>query len=75
MIVDREYEGGIDLGTITHVCVCGSELWNLQVMFDDYEISMYFTEMECAVCGNKAIAPTPVDRPDYIWSNDHEHSY
>ncbi len=31
-------------------------------MFDDYEISFYFLEMECAECGALATAPTPIDR-------------
>lgn len=46
----------------THVCVCGSMLWNIKAMFDDYEISFYFLEMECAECGALATAPTPIDR-------------
>ena len=49
-----------------HVCVCGSRLWNLKVMFEDYEISFYFLEMECADCGALAIAPTEIDRPGYV---------
>lgn len=52
-----------------HVCPCGSRVWNIQAMFDDYEISMYFTEMECALCGTLATAPTPVDNPTYIPGN------
>lgn len=47
-----------------HECVCGSNLWNLKVMFEEYEIAMYFMDMECALCGTKAIAPTPLDNPD-----------
>ena len=49
-------------GEPIHVCICGSKLWTIQAMFEDYEISMYFTEMECSLCGAKATAPTPVDR-------------
>lgn len=45
-----------------HVCVCGSMLWIIKAMFDDYEISFYFLEMECAECGALATAPTPIDR-------------
>jgi len=37
-------------------------LWNIKAMFDDYEISLYFLEMECAECGALATAPTPIDR-------------
>ena len=53
----------IDLrGTPTHQCVCGNEVWNLQVVFDDYEIATYYLDMECVQCGSVATAPTPVDR-------------
>jgi hypothetical protein len=44
-----------------HVCVCGSMLWNVQVMFEDGEISLYMLDMECALCGTLATAPTPID--------------
>ena len=52
----------IDLrGLPTHVCVCGSTMWNIKVMFEDYEIAMYLLDMECVVCGAIATAPTPID--------------
>lgn len=54
----------MDLAQICHVCPCGSRLWTVQVMFEDYEIAAYLLDMECALCGNKAIAPTEVDRPE-----------
>lgn len=61
-IPQPDYSGAVDMrGTPTHVCICGSELWNLKVMFEDGEISLYFLDMECALCGSKATAPTPVD--------------
>ncbi len=44
-----------------HVCVCGSMLWKVQAMFEDGEISLYMLDMECALCGALATAPTPVD--------------
>jgi len=44
-----------------HVCICGSMLWNVQAMFEDGEISLYMLDMECALCGSKATAPTPLD--------------
>ena len=44
-----------------HVCICGSMLWNVKVMFEDGEISMYMLDMECALCGALATAPTPQD--------------
>lgn len=53
----------IDIGTVTHVCFCGSKLWNVQVIFDDFEIAWYSLDMKCALCGATAKAPTPLDRP------------
>ena len=44
-----------------HVCACGSTLWKVQAMFEDGEISLYMLDMECALCGSLATAPTPVD--------------
>lgn len=61
-----DYESSMDMrGEPTHVCACGSTLWNIKAMFEDYEISMYFTDMECALCGSWATAPTLVDSPGY----------
>ncbi len=54
----------LDLGLVTHKCPCGSSWWTLSVAFDDYTIAAYLLEMTCVCCGNKALAPTPVDRPD-----------
>lgn len=44
-----------------HVCVCGSTLWKVLAMFEEGEISLYMLDMECALCGALATAPTPVD--------------
>jgi hypothetical protein len=44
-----------------HVCICGSMLWKVQAMFEDGEISLYMLDMECALCGNLATAPTAID--------------
>lgn len=58
-----DYSQSMDLrGTPTHLCPCGSDVWNLKVMFDNFEISSYFLDMECANCGSLATAPTPVDK-------------
>lgn len=58
------YEGAMDVrGLPTHECPsCGSNLWNVKVVFEDYEIAQYLLDMECAVCGTYATAPTPLDR-------------
>lgn len=52
-------------GTPSHTCICGSDMWRVIVMFDDYEISTYFLDMECFSCGTRATAPTPIDREGY----------
>lgn len=50
----------IDLrGEPTSVCICGSKLWNLKVIWDsDNSIGMYFLDMTCELCGALATAPT-----------------
>jgi len=48
-------------GTPTHLCLCGSQIWNVKVIFSDYEIATYFLDMECVNCGSIATAPTPAD--------------
>lgn len=59
----ESYDKSIDLrGTPTHLCPCGSQIWNLKVIFEDFEIATYFLDMECVSCGSVATAPTPVDR-------------
>jgi len=59
----ESYDNSIDLrGTPTHLCPCGSNIWNLKVIFEDFEIATYFLDMECVSCGSVATAPTPVDR-------------
>ena len=52
----------IDLrGNPTHVCVCGSTIWNIKAMFENGAIALYFLDMSCAQCGSMATAPTEVD--------------
>jgi len=59
----KNYDHAMDLrGVPTHVCPCGCDIWNLKVIFDDFEIVSYFIDMECAHCGSIATAPTPLDR-------------
>jgi hypothetical protein len=59
----ESYDKSIDLrGTPTHLCPCGSQIWNLKVIFENFEIATYFLDMECVSCGSVATAPTPVDR-------------
>ena len=59
----ENYDNAMDLrGTPTHECVCGCNIWNVKVIFSEYQIATYFLDMECAQCGSLATAPTPVDR-------------
>jgi hypothetical protein len=59
----ESYDKSMDMrGTPTHVCPCGSQIWNVKVIFEDFEIATYFLDMECVSCGSVATAPTPVDR-------------
>ena len=58
----HDYNNAMDLrGTPTHVCPCGSIVWDLKAIFEDGEIVTYFLDMECANCGSLATAPTPID--------------
>lgn len=60
-----DYESAMDFrGMPTHLCPCGCNIWNLKVIFDNYEIATYFLDMECANCGSLATAPTPLDREE-----------
>ena len=48
------------LGPI-HVCSCGSKVFKVGCMFEDNEISLWFTDAQCAECGSLVKVPTPVD--------------
>jgi hypothetical protein len=39
-------------------------LWRVQTIFKDYQVAMYFLDMECALCGSIATAPTLADMPE-----------
>ena len=51
-------------GTPTHACICGSLLFSVKCMFEDNDISLWFTDAQCALCGALVTVPTPVDE-DY----------
>ena len=58
----ENYDRAMDLrGTPAHECVCGCNIFNLKVIFSDFQIAQYFIDMECAQCGSLLTAPTPVD--------------
>ena len=60
-VVDKH--SGADLRSLgpIHVCMCGSMLFKVGCMFEDGEISMWFVDGECALCGALVKVPTPVD--------------
>ena len=42
-------------------CVCGSNLFQVLVWFEDGEVAGYFTDAMCVFCGARLIAPTLAD--------------
>jgi hypothetical protein len=59
----ENYDHAMDLrGTPTHVCPCGCNIWNVKVIFEEFEVATYFLDIECANCGSMATAPTLLDR-------------
>lgn len=54
---------GADLRSLgpIHTCICGSMLFKVGCMFDDGEISLWFVDAECALCGALVKVPTPLD--------------
>ena len=60
---EDEEPTALDLrGTPTHSCICGSNVWYVKSVFEDYEISQYFLDMICSQCGALATAPTLIDK-------------
>jgi hypothetical protein len=50
-------------GPPIHECICGSNMFWVVAVFEDYEISTYFTDAICVHCGSHLTAPTYADRP------------
>jgi hypothetical protein len=50
-------------GEPAFVCVCGSKMWNLKVMWDSEtrQVGMYLLDQVCDECGAIATAPTEID--------------
>lgn len=48
-------------GIPSHACVCGSLVFKVKCMFEDNNISLWFTDAECDMCGALVTVPTPVD--------------
>ena len=49
------------LGPI-HVCMCGSQVFNVMAAFEDYELVWYFLDATCVNCGNLVTVPCSVDK-------------
>lgn len=62
--MSRENDVSLDLGCVTHTCVCGCDTWKILVTFDEYEIATYSLDMYCFNCNSKARAPTALDNPE-----------
>jgi hypothetical protein len=60
-----DYTGTMEYeNEVLHECpVCDSNIWNIKASFEDYELAVYFVDMECASCGTYAKAPTLADKP------------
>ena len=64
--VAHDHSQAMDFGdTIVHECVCGSNMFNVVCVFDDYEIASYLLDMNCVFCGSRYKAPTELDREEY----------
>lgn len=52
-------------GIPTNECLhCGSNVFTIKAVFEDYEIAGYYLDATCAICDSPLTAPCPVDRPD-----------
>lgn len=60
-----DFDNAMDLrGTPTHACPCGSTQFYVIAEFEDYELAMYYLDMQCVNCGSMLTAPTPLDRQE-----------
>ena len=52
-------------GVPTHACPnCVHLVFQVKEMFEDYDISLWFTDAVCDDCGALVTVVTPVDNPD-----------
>ena len=49
-----------------HVCSCGSQVFNVAVTFEDYEIAWWFLDATCVNCNALVRVPCPADDPDKL---------
>lgn len=62
--IDADPDAITQLGVPTHECFnCGSNIFTIQVTFDDYEIGLMWPEGTCVMCGSVVTTPAPWDHP------------
>ena len=58
-------------GIPSSVCLnCGHLVFQVGCMFEDNEISLWFTNAKCADCGALVTVPTPVDDNENTFNTD-----
>jgi hypothetical protein len=58
-------------GIPSSVCLnCGHLVFQVGCMFEDNEISLWFTDAKCADCGALVTVPTPVDDNENTFNTD-----
>jgi hypothetical protein len=51
-------------GIPTHACLnCGSNVFIIQAVFEDYDIAGWYIDGSCSSCGSPLTVPCPVDDP------------
>ena len=59
---NRKEKSSIDTrGIPSHACLCGSLIFKVSCMFEDNNISLWFTDAECGLCGALVTVPCPAD--------------
>lgn len=65
-VLKRDPEFIDQTGIVTHTCFnCGSNIFNIQVTFDDYELGLMFPEGTCTGCDSVVTIPAPWDHPNW----------
>ena len=58
----KDYFAGTDMtGIPTHVCVCGCNVFETLVAFDEGKVAWYTLTGYCYNCNNKVTLPTEID--------------
>lgn len=61
-------------GIPTHECFnCGSNMFEVIAIFENYNISSWLLDGKCAECGSQITVPCPADRPKELPGDDHDH--